>query len=260
MWSLVARWFERRHLRRNGPKIFIIGPSKCATTSLHEFFIAQGISSLHCRDGRAYVALEIHRRLKDIAKLRRYLDRSIVYSDMVHMRTRQRYNSAVEHFRLFHELYPDAYFIFNDRDIDSLLGSMKRHKGGSSIRLRTKITGETEEEILAGERAEYESHKEAVFLYFRDNQRFMHFHIERDRIERLIEHLAPDYTLQADFWGRHNVSRSVERTVLQRIRRRYMIAFRWQMRLASLGIVLLGTQLPLQAALITDRLDVIPGF
>jgi hypothetical protein len=227
--GLLARLSGRSATAPQRPKIFVIGPSKCATTALHRFLGDQGIDSAHCRDGRAFVGIEIESRVGRAGALRDYLDRHEAYSDMVYGRTGHPINAA-RHFRLFHALYPDAFFIFNDREEDDLIRSMSRHRGSEKLASRCELLGLPADAVLDDARAAYHAHKADVLGYFAGSDRFLHFRVDQDPIEDLIRFLSPAYTLFPAHWTRHNAtSDSVGKPVsrLKQIRRRLHVWVRW---------------------------------
>lgn len=190
-------------------KIFMIGPNRCATNTFHSFFRHQGLSAIHWRHGDAFLAKEIEARVGDDAALRRYLAPFTVFSDFVYLDDRV----FIENHTLyptFERLFPDAYFIFNDRDVDRWIDSRIRHRGGDFVTRYMAVKGCSREQALAEWRADFLSHREAVLAHFRGNPRFLHFYIDKadarafvtaDEVKPVVDLLASDYQLSERYWA-----------------------------------------------------------
>lgn len=107
--------------------IYVLGDSRTGTTSMHAWFMTQGLRSLHHFVAEAKLEDPLHRRREaNWAKLRRFL-----------------HDSAYEAFSdypvraFFRELageFPDARFILTTRrDVQTWRGSMLRYFAGQKI-------------------------------------------------------------------------------------------------------------------------------
>ncbi|MDB5707116.1 MAG: uncharacterized protein JWN66_4232 [Sphingomonas bacterium] len=202
--------FDRRanagiHRRRPGVKIFFIGFNKTATAAIDYFLSMQGVESVHWLAGDDNLAVEIEKRVEQPDALKRYLDRWTAYSDLT-FSSEALMLEGNRHFRLFHQLYPDAYFILNDRDVEGWTASRMKHRDGLFAR-RAAASLDCEIEDLPRRWKEmHRLHVAAVLAYFEGNPRFLHFRVDQDDVARLIDLLAPDFRLRRRYWERRNVT------------------------------------------------------
>lgn len=124
-------------------KIFAIGPNKCGTNSLNDFFEANDIPSMHWDEGA------LARRI--ISNASAGLDPLLGYqeyqgfTDIFHIAS-DIYVSPVLIVRLLRESYPDAIYILNTRDFDKWALSRDKHRKhtkreGVSERIQTALAG-----------------------------------------------------------------------------------------------------------------------
>ena len=200
---------------RPGRKIFIIGPNRCCTATLHAFFERQGLKSFHWKKGVLNLALEIENRKNSPDDLREFLSNWTVYSDFIYLDE----DRVIENNRLFRtyaDLFPEAYFILNDRDVDRWVESRLRHRDGQFLARYLAATGLTEESAVARWRAEFIEHRDAVLSFFQGHPRFLHFYTDKaDRklflqpgdLAPLIDMLSPDYRLSSTAWTKRHTKR-----------------------------------------------------
>ncbi|MEM0976296.1 MAG: sulfotransferase [Pseudomonadota bacterium] len=111
------------------PRIFLLGPNKCGTTSFHRLFEASGIPSIHWKCSRtdrflAHVMItNVSLGRNPIAGLEEY----VAFSDM-NFASNQIWIEAKCFFREMHKHNQDAYFILNTRDEDDWLLSRSKHQ------------------------------------------------------------------------------------------------------------------------------------
>ena len=113
------------HVRK---KIVQIGLNKCGTTSLHKFFLRNGIPSVHWDEGKLAKCLyERYSRgedpLIDYPKITFFSDLECVLRD-------RKLVEAYKLFKYIYNWYPDAYYILNTRNVGAWLRSRSRHEGG----------------------------------------------------------------------------------------------------------------------------------
>lgn len=199
-----------------GRKIFIIGPHRCATTTLHQFFASQGLVSFHWRKGQTYLAKEINDRLADDGALRRFLMKWTVYSDFVYLADGVHIENHTQ-YRKFQQLFPEAYFIFNDRDVDRWVNSRLLHRDGQWVDRYLQVRGGTRAEAIETWKRDFLENRAATLAHFEGNPRFFHYRIDdpaaeaaagRPRIDELIEFLSPDYALSNTLWQSFNTKRA----------------------------------------------------
>src|SRR5437773_272388 len=130
----VARWTRPRE------KIFFIGFNKCGTTAIHHFLHYQGIRSAHWKVGNEILAEEIEKRSSSPPDLKQFLSGWTAYSDLI-FSTEELIIDGHKHFQLFDQLFPDAYFVLNDRDTEAWIASLMRHREGEFFRNSMKFHG-----------------------------------------------------------------------------------------------------------------------
>ncbi|CFX36604.1 conserved protein of unknown function [Candidatus Filomicrobium marinum] len=185
-------------------KIFFIGFNKCGTTSLHHLMTQHAIRSTHWNNGQ--LADDIEKLLSDKNNLKKYLSRATAYSDIIYSTHREQIEGN-KHFRLFHELFPRAYFILNDRNLEAWVKSRSNHHNGSHLE-RCMAAWKTDERgVKTIWRQTYEAHTNDVLDYFNGHARFLHFRIDRDSINMLIDFLSPSFTLRARGWKITNATK-----------------------------------------------------
>jgi hypothetical protein len=204
-------------------KIFFIGFNKCGTTAFHHLLKKSGISSVHFeyRD-RSLIAFKPKSRLfkARISNLALEIEQSFLrgwpsealnsftafsdicfYSDFIQLESNR-------HFQKLHSLFPEAYFILNDREPERWLRSRLRHSKGTMLKRAMTYYGASEADVCAIWRRQREEHNAAVLDYFKGNDRFLHFKIDADPLEKLASHLKPQYSLNLSAWRAVNVTSS----------------------------------------------------
>ncbi|MDP2258250.1 MAG: hypothetical protein Q8J89_00860 [Caulobacter sp.] len=207
-WPAVAA-NRLRQITHPGRKIFMIGPNRCATNTFHSFFRHQGLKAIHWRHGDAFLAREVDARLGDDEALRRFLAPWTVFSDFVYL-TDEVFIENHTLYDTFRRLFPDAYFIFNDRDVDRWIDSRIRHRGGDFLTRYMAVRGCTREEALAQWREDFLAHRKSVLAYFEGDPRFLHFYIDKpnskafigaDEVSPVVDLLRDDYRLSERYWA-----------------------------------------------------------
>jgi hypothetical protein len=205
--SQTGRTPPRQKLQAFETKIFFIGFNKTATVALHSLMRANGLASLHWRTegepfGR-FAALEIEARLAEKAALRDFLAGWTAFSDLTYLSERV-YLEGNQHFRLFHELYEDAFFVLNDRPTEDWVRSRCTH--GDFLGRCSRALSLPEEAVKTRWRAMMEQHRQSAMDYFKDYPRFLHFRIDRDDISELVGFLRPRFTIKSEFWKVYNAT------------------------------------------------------
>jgi len=196
----VARWTRPRE------KIFFIGFNKCGTTAIHHFLHYQGIRSAHWKVGDEILAEEIEKRSSSPPDLKQFLSGWTAYSDLI-FSTEELIIDGHKHFQLFDQLFPDAYFVLNDRDTEAWIVSLIRHREGEFFRKSMKFHGLDEDGMKEFWRAHHASHMAAVKGHFGASPRFLHFRIDADSVEILVDFLRPSFALNPSFWRKVNRSK-----------------------------------------------------
>jgi hypothetical protein len=206
-------------------RIFCIGFNKCGTAAIDYFLRNQGINSIHWQRGDANLAVEIEARASDPEAMRAFLSQWTACSDLTYC-SETRVIEANRHFRRFHALFPDAWFILNDRDPDAWVKSRLRHRDGSFAQRAAAFHNCRTRDLPARWKAMREAHIAAVLDHFAMDGRFLHFRIDRDDPARLVEFLAPEFALDVRYWRRINTSFENMRIVqlTHRVKRRLRLS------------------------------------
>jgi hypothetical protein len=203
----LSDFVSNRIIQRLNPelKIFFIGFNKCATSAIFHFLARQGIKSFHCQHGNENLALEIERRLEDPAALKRYLMRWTAFSDLT-FSSDELMVEGNRHFPLLHRLFPNAYFVLNDRDPHKWVASRMAHRRGRFARRSASFRGCALDDLPQIWMGERENHNRAVLAHFAQYPRFLHFRVDSGDVSKLVGLLAPPFRLKAHHWSRENVS------------------------------------------------------
>lgn len=205
--SVIAN--RLRQITHPGAKIFMIGPNRCATNTFHSFFKHQGLKAIHWRHGDAFLAREIDARLGDDQALRRFLAPWTVFSDLVYLDDKV-FLENHDQYETFQRLFPDAYFIFNDRDVDRWIDSRIRHRGGDFVTRYMAVMGCSREETFERWRAGFLEHRRKTLAHFAGNPRFLHFYIDKadakafvgaQEVKPVVDLLRADYQLSERYWA-----------------------------------------------------------
>jgi hypothetical protein len=194
------------------PKIFVIGFSKCGTTSLHEFFLGNGIPSRHhgSNDVRKNLALSMLRNISVGRNILHGIDGWTAYAD-INYASETLYVEACCFFREMHRDYPDAYFILPQRNVEDWIRSRLRHGGGSfAARVAASLCC-TADDLPGLWRRQYDQHVAEVHVHFRDRpgSRLLELELGANNGEALAAFLMPDFEVDPTLWRRANATRSL---------------------------------------------------
>lgn len=184
-------------------KIFCIGLNKCGTTTLHKFFLANGISSAHWQSAEKsqdWTRNSIARRLlANISAGRNVLagmDRYIAYSDMTYLDASFYIEGSLFLERIV-EQYPDSYYILNVRNEDRWIESRMNHSDFAERARRALECSLQELEVIW--REQFRQHRERALRHLQ-GKRLLVFDIEKDDPQRIVDFLRKDYSLERKFW------------------------------------------------------------
>lgn len=210
MQDFIARGRNIFHqVRVPDEKIFFIGFNKCGTTALHHLMNYYAIKSIHWDQGR--LADRIEELHHDRPALRTFLSRSTSYSDITSL-TNEQLIEGNRHFRLLHELYPSAYFILNDRNVENWIRSRSSHRKGTFLTRTMRAWNMDAESVKKCWKETHKKHTAEVTKYFKDNHRFLHFRIDNDSVSTLINFLSPSFYLTERGWKQVNTSKQTIRS------------------------------------------------
>ena len=109
-------------------KIFVIGPNKCATGSLHQFFKSNGLKSVHWDDGKLAKRM-VSNISANMAPITGYEEYDC-FSDFYYLDKELFISPLLIRSKLI-EAFPEALFILNVRDYNSWKDSRIKHDNGS---------------------------------------------------------------------------------------------------------------------------------
>ena len=190
------------------PRIFLIGFNKCGTTSFHDYFKANGITSVHWRANT--LAMALHRNQLAGQPLLSGIEDWTAYTDMICIPGTpwERSNSdampLIEGCRLFRELhraYPEALFILNTRDPMQWVRSRLKHDQGRFAEAYLKaLQSEGIRNLRQLQRRwleDWHTHHAEVLRYFHahSRQQFLLFHISETPVGQLNRFLERHFEL-----------------------------------------------------------------
>lgn len=117
-----------RENTRLKPKIFIVGFNKSGTTTLHQYFKSNNLSSVHWDGGRMAVAMQAN-CIASRPVMSGYDRAFTAFSDMVFLNEKIHIEGNAQ-FRNMDADYPQSYFIYNTRNIDDWIASRLSHDSG----------------------------------------------------------------------------------------------------------------------------------
>jgi hypothetical protein len=185
-------------------KIFLIGFNKCGTTSIHRYFVANGIRSVHWDKGM--LARRIFQNIASGAPLLTGYESFDAFTDMEWTDERGVYH--LEAYKLFPYLaaqYPDALFILNTRDRESWIRSRLRQPNyAARARKYHRVT--SNEQLADIWRADWDRHHRRVTDFFSAGSfRFAVCRIETD-LPHLLDAAIPEFKLDARLFEIHKVT------------------------------------------------------
>ena len=201
------------------PRIFLIGFNKCGTTSFHDYFKANNISSVHWRANT--LALALHRNLEKGAAPLVGIDQWTAYTDMncIPGSPWGRSNSdsaplieGCRYFRELHREYPDSLFILNTRDpFDWLRSRLQHDKGLFATAYLRALANEgirTRQQLKRRWLQDWYVHHAEVLNYFQSNapRQFLLFHIQATSARKLNRFLKPHFEIKEQHFPHHHQS------------------------------------------------------
>jgi hypothetical protein len=120
-------------------KIFVLGPNKCGTLSLHKFFLRNNLKSVHWDQGE--LALKIASNISANRKPLEGYEKYDCFSDLFFLND-QLYISSLLLGKEIVKRYPDDIFILNTRDFDKWRESRNNHASGSLNTRLNSVFGE----------------------------------------------------------------------------------------------------------------------
>ena len=177
--------------------IFLIGFNKCGTTSFHDFFKANNLTSVHWRANTLAMCMYTNMKRRNIPLLSGLEDWT-AYSDMICIpgspwgESNSDSHPLIEGCRYFKELeqdYPDSLFILNTRNRDDWIKSRLRHDQGrfaeAYLAAIAKDGIKTKEEMIRNWEQLWDTHHREVMEYFRGKRKDRLLVFDIDNISQL---------------------------------------------------------------------------
>lgn len=199
--------FKRKKATQRREKyLFVIGFNKTGTTSVHRLFQKNGYMSAHWDEGNlAKTMLENAKNSKPI--LEGYDHQYDVFSDMV-FRSTQMYFEGNSLFKQLDKDYPNAYFLYNTRDMEKWLASRAKHphivNDETNLDFHKRLLGTSElVEVFDYWRQQRLRFEEDIHHYFKHKQNFIELDITDNKfVEKLVN--LTGFTLSPEHWDQYN--------------------------------------------------------
>lgn len=193
-------------------KVFFLGFNKTATVSFHYLFALSGYKSAHniyrIKGKPETLALRMFRNKSFDLPILNGISDYEVFSDLIFVKPKEKlYIEANKWYRELHKEYPDSYFILQTRNVNDWLNSRENHDDGNFLKRCMKLKSiMNHSEMLEHWKNERLSREEEIKQYFKGNKDFLLFDIDKDPIDKLIEHVRPEFNLKKMYWYKLNVT------------------------------------------------------
>ena len=203
----------------NPLRIFLIGFNKCGTTSFHDYFKANGISSVHWRANT--LAMALHHNMEAGQPLLSGIEDWTAYTDMICIpgtpwehsnSTGKPLIEGCRYFRELHRDYPEALFILNSRDPMQWVRSRLNHDGGRFARAYLKALADegitNRRQLKQRWLEDWHTHHAEVLRYFgaKARRQFLLFHISETPVKKLNRFLERHVELSCREFPHHHRS------------------------------------------------------
>lgn len=182
-------------------KIFQIGFNKCGTVSLHQYFLQNGLESIHWDKGR--LAKTIKSNFDRGLPLLKGYERFDCFTDM----ESQTNNIFIylTHFKELDRAYPGSKFILNIRDKNKWLQSRINHR--DYLKVHQKITGLSVDDVIELWSKDWDDHLKNVKEYFigREDDLLI-FDIEND-VDKLNQFMSKIIEVKSKDFKQYNVTK-----------------------------------------------------
>ena len=180
-------------------KIFQIGFNKCGTHTIHSYFEANGIKSIHRDDGR--LAQQMFRNLSNGEDLLHGYEQFDAFTDMEYI-DGQTYLEAYKLFPYLASQYPESVFILNTREPNAWIKSRFGHGGGRLAQLhRAYYNVTSDQQLIELWRCDWNRHQSRVLDFFSGrSHRFFVCNIETD-LPHLLNSKIPELSWDSSQYG-----------------------------------------------------------
>ena len=211
-WRQRLRQYLREMIARplaHLPYVFLIGFNKTATTTLHFFFKKNGLPSIHWDNNRLATTM-VNNCFHDRPILRGYDRNFRVFSDMMALTSKIRFEANAL-YRILDADYPEAYFIYSNRDTEEWLASRWKKPCGkygcTNVELELRLLNSNDpQDVVDTWYREKTAFEAEIRRYFANSDRFL----EIDINEPAAPHRIADFlsmSLDPSYWGHHRTNR-----------------------------------------------------
>jgi glycogen synthase len=192
----------------NIPKIFQVGFNKCGTQTLHDFFWANKIRSIHYGCGKLAVSIDdnyMHNRPLISAEYQSYCG----FFDMENIYADEPIYIAQKMFKELDNQYPGSKFILPVRDKAAWLNSRSKHIDIANQRTYVEVLCQqyniTKDELIDKWSQEWDKHHAEVLEHFKDRpQDLLIFHVGQDSPEKICEFFKDYFHLNPELYKHLN--------------------------------------------------------
>lgn len=179
-------------------KIFQIGFNKCGTFSIHNFFLVNGLKSIHW--GMGVLSSTIKNNYEMGYPLLKGYEDYDCFTDMEDV-----HNNIfiyLTHYKELDKQYPNSKFILNIRPMDKWINSRVNHP--DYINFYKKITGLDKEGVIDLWKMQWQEHLHSVKEYFKNRPNdLLIFDIETES-SKLPEFFSKCVEIKSSEFGHHN--------------------------------------------------------
>lgn len=177
------------------PYIFLIGFNKTGTRSFHEFFVRNGLRSLHWESGS--LAYKIAENIRSFVDPIQGFEEIHAFSDIECVTVMGKpYIEGYKFFKEFFFWHPNSKFILNTRNVEDWLRSRCHHESEEYLRWYKYHYACGRNEVLRKWRVDYYEHHLNVLKFFRDKpESLLTYDIDRHQPSRIVEFLRDWYSM-----------------------------------------------------------------
>lgn len=177
------------------PVVFQIGFNRCGTKFLSSLFEKNNYNARHWCNGALaedilYSKLTGNQPLQKWEKAHFFLDMECVHE------THKPMMEGFKEYRYLAEIFPDAIFLLNERNVEEWIASRFSHHGGDYRRFHAYHLGVKEIDLPEIWFKDWETHLDQCTSFFENNERFIRYNIDEDEPEKLVEHFSSWYDLK----------------------------------------------------------------
>lgn len=192
------------------PKIFFIGFNKTATTAFHRFFLDNNYKSFHNKKSKKNLALTIRNNLQNKLPILHSIDDAHCYSDLMYVDDNE-YIEGHKYFKEIYNEYKNSYYVLQTRNLEDWINSRLAHCNRIYTlleRTQKTLNFSAVDQTVEFWKNDRDLHEQSVTEFFKRKDNFLKFNIDIDNIEKIVDFLRKDFTLDYSKWKKYNITRS----------------------------------------------------